>query len=347
MKKTLLALLTLLMVLTACSSSKPEAKMQEEMKSVQDEMKADDQAMMVASYKIGSYALTDAFTPKDNGELTVNTTIVTVLLDAEGKVVNANIDVAQNKVSVVDGVATLPTDTPSKAEKGDAYGMKKQSAIGKEWYEQAEALAKIFVGKTAAEIAALEVNDKRTFADEDLASVVSIKVPVYIEATLKAIENAREVAGEIAKIGAANTTAITDKAPADDKNGTITINTYIGWVALDKDNKVLGAFIDTAQNQLNYTSAGYDAANAPVESKQVLAGAYGMKEVSSIKKEWNEQADGLTAYLVGKSASDIATVAVDEKGKATDEQLLSTTTISITKYLELLTKAANQAIEAK
>lgn len=124
------------------------------------------------------------------GRIRVNTTYVGVALDADGKVLHVFIDVAQNDgLFGVDGVVTSAVAAETKKEKGDAYGMKGQSAIGKEWYEQAEALEAWMIGKTLAEVKALPVTDGKVTSD--LKSSVSITVTDYLAAFEKAYNAAK------------------------------------------------------------------------------------------------------------------------------------------------------------
>lgn len=54
-----------------------------------------------------------------------------------------------------------------------------------------------------------------------------------------------------------------------------------------------------------------------------------MKAASGIGKEWNEQADALAAYMVGKDAAAIEGIAMDESTKTTDTELSASVTVSI------------------
>ena len=112
-----------------------------------------------AAYKLGMGVVTSTASSAA-GNAQVDATVAAVILDADGKIVSCAIDVAQNKMDVTDG--EVPEDAASmtfksKKEKLEEYGMKPASAIGKEWYEQAEAFEAYVVGKTADEVAAIPV----------------------------------------------------------------------------------------------------------------------------------------------------------------------------------------------
>ncbi len=144
--------------------------------------------------KVGAESVTtiqkrDA-TAETAGRIRVNTTLAGVALDKDGKVLHVFFDVAQNDgLFGVDGVITSAVAAPTKREKGDAYNMKQASAIGKEWYEQIEALEAWMVGKTLTEVKALPVAEGKVTSD--LKSSVSITVTDYMAAFEKAYNAAK------------------------------------------------------------------------------------------------------------------------------------------------------------
>lgn len=123
----------------------------------------------------------------------VDTTIVATALNADGKVAGTIIDTAQTKVSFdKDGKITndLKAAVKSKVELGNDYGMKKSSGIGKEWFEQAKALADWTVGKTPADVTGLKVTDGKADVAE-LKTSVTVSVGGYIAAFTEAASKAR------------------------------------------------------------------------------------------------------------------------------------------------------------
>lgn len=126
----------------------------------------------------------------------VDTTISAVALKGD-KVAAAILDVVQAKVAYdADGKITSDkvAEVPSKNELGADYGMIKASKIGKEWFEQAKALADWTVNKTAAEVAAIpaeEKDGKVIVTDADLATSVSVGISDYLTVFDEAIQTAR------------------------------------------------------------------------------------------------------------------------------------------------------------
>ena len=134
------------------------------------------------------------------GSVTINTTMCELELDDAGKITAISFDIAQNKVGFdAAGALTneLTGDHPTKKELGDAYGMKAATSIGKEWYEQAEALEAWCVGKTVEEVVAMPTYDKgdghhtQVPDDVDLKSGCTIDVGGFLQALQKAADNAK------------------------------------------------------------------------------------------------------------------------------------------------------------
>ena len=71
--------------------------------------------------------------------------------------------------------------------------MKGSSAIGKEWFEQAAGLEAYLVGKTAAEVEAIEIDAEGVPVAEDLKTSISVGIDEYLAAFAKAVANAVEV----------------------------------------------------------------------------------------------------------------------------------------------------------
>lgn len=122
----------------------------------------------VGSYTTGKVA---------EGKVSVDTYLCAVTLDETGKIVGASFDMVQASAGA-DVEATF--EPQSKRDLGDAYGMKAASPIGKEFYEQHEALAVWCVGKTLEEVVA-SYN-----GDADLKAGCT----VYIGGEIKALEDA-------------------------------------------------------------------------------------------------------------------------------------------------------------
>lgn len=133
-----------------------------------------------------------------SGSAQVNTLVCSLVLDDEGKIVSALFDMQQTKIqfSAAGKVVDLPEKLQTKDELGAAYGMAKASAIGKDWFEQADAFGAYCVGKTPEEVLNMAVfaKDERHPAVPDvpdLKTSVTISVGDFLLALEKAAANAR------------------------------------------------------------------------------------------------------------------------------------------------------------
>lgn len=132
-----------------------------------------------------------------DGKSQVDTTACAVTLDANGKIVGISWDVTQGKAAFdKTGAAKSEAGTvTSKKELGDGYNMKKASPIGKEWFEQIDALEKYAVGKAAADIVGMKTftNAEGAAAPdvEELKSSCTMAVSDFTASLDKAVKNAK------------------------------------------------------------------------------------------------------------------------------------------------------------
>lgn len=130
---------------------------------------------------------------EEDGAAQSEMSFAAVTVDAEGKIVACTIDALQTKITFSkDGKITTAPDTQfqTKNELGDAYGMKKASAIGKEWNEQAAAYAAYTVGKTVDEVNQTAVTEGVP-SDTDLAASVTLHIADFNNVIAKAAAAAK------------------------------------------------------------------------------------------------------------------------------------------------------------
>lgn len=148
--------------------------------------------------KTGIAVSTDISSSKDATEAEAglaqaDVSVAAVTVAADGKITSCVIDAVQAKV-MFDGTGKLATDTnaefPTKQELGDNYGMKKASAIKKEWNEQVNAFADYCLGKTAKEVTGIAVTQEGKAAEQDLAASCTIHITGLQALVAQAAENA-------------------------------------------------------------------------------------------------------------------------------------------------------------
>ena len=283
-----------------------------------------------------------------DGTAQADATVAAVTVDGEGKITQCIIDIAQTRIGVsAEGKITsdLDAEYPSKRELGDDYGMKKASAIGKEWYEQADAFAEWAVGKTADEISGMAISEGYA-GDADLAASVSIHVTGFQSAVLEAVNNATAAgAQEGDKLGLGLSTKISNSVDASaEGDGTAEAYTTISVLTVGADDKITSSILDAVQAKITFDATGVITADTSVDvqSKNELGDAYGMKSASAIGKEWNEQAAAYAAYTVGKTAEEVEGTAVTE-GRAADADLAASVSVHITDFNKVVSKAVAAA----
>ncbi|NLO08354.1 MAG: hypothetical protein GX129_00575, partial [Clostridiales bacterium] len=181
-------------------------------------------------------------TEEKDGTAQVDSTAVAVLVDDKGVIKNIVIDVVQTKFnfSTTGEITTdLAKTFDSKKELGDNYNMKGASPIGKEWYEQAEALEKYVTGKTVAEVKGIAL-DGGYPTDADLTSSVTMNIGSMITAIEKAVNNAEDLgakAGDQLGLGITSGSGKSTKNASDEGDGNVQAYSHYGAVSFDKSGK--------------------------------------------------------------------------------------------------------------
>ena len=117
-------------------------------------------------------------------------------------------------------------------------------------------------------------------------------------------------------------------------------------------NVIKYIYFDVAQDKVTFDATGHVTSdNTASTSKKALGDKYGMKDKSSIKKEWYEQVEALEKWAVGKTVEEVLnmpTTQKDEKHTVTaDKDLMTGCTIGVTAFQQALEKAAKNAVEVK
>lgn len=352
MKRILCLLLVLSLTIFAfagCSAGQktPEAPATEEPKTEapKTETPVTGDAVKTGIAVISSIGKSADATAEKEGLAQVDSTVVAVTVDKDGKIVKCSIDGAQTKINF-SKEGKLTTDLtkvfPAKQELGKEYGMSKASKIGKEWNEQANALADYVIGKTVEEVKGIKVTEEGVPTDADLAASVTIKIGGYVDAIEKAVANAKDLGAKAGdKLGLGVTTSIAKSKDAGEKDGVAQAYTYYTATTFGADGKITSCVIEASQSNVNFTKEGKITSDlkAPLKTKVELGNDYGMKKASKIGKEWFEQSDAFSKYVVGKTVEEVKGIAVNAEGKATDTDLTASVTVGIGEFQETIEKA--------
>lgn len=283
---------------------------------------------------------------EDDGLAQVDSTAAVVLIDSKGIIKDCVIDIIQTKINFT-AEGTISTDLSqefiSKHDLKDAYNMKGASPIGKEWYEQAEALEAYIIGKTVDEVKGIKL-DAGYPAEKDLESSVTMAIGDMLDVVVKAAANAEELGasatdkvglGLISKVGSSS-------KDAGEDDGVAQAYTTYSAITLDKNNKVTSSIFDASQTNIKFNTTGEITSDLTggFKSKLELGNDYNMKDASPIGKEWFEQSKSFSDYIKGKTVSEVTGIKLTD-GVATD--LASSVTITIGDFLTTISKAGASA----
>ena len=277
------------------------------------------------------------------GEAKYDVTVAAVNVDDNGVITACYIDsIGASVMFGADGVITsdVAAAVLTKNELGDSYGMKAYAGAKYEWYEQAAALADYAVGKTVEELRSGAVNESGKAADADLASTATIYLGGYVDAIEKAVANAKHLgaqAGDELKIGVLASREDSYDSTLD-KNGNAQLNVDVTAISMAGDI-ITSCVLDSVQAKCPF--GGKEEVEEPESfpTKNELGEAYGMKAWGGAAFEWNEQAANFAAYVTGKTAAEVAGIAIDEGTKPTDADLSASVTIAIGGFQALIAKA--------
>ncbi len=291
-----------------------------------------------------------------------------VKLDANGKIVDIVIDAVQVKAKL-DGTGTITNEDinaqfSTKKTLGYDYDMKDTSAKigaiegGAEWFEQCEHFENYCLNKTVDEIAAIAITDGKA-TDTAILAGCTMNINEMQKAVVKACKAATWegasaddtlTLGVNAKLDADNTASATAEAA-----GKAQAYVTIAAVASNAEGKVTCAVIDCVQANSSFDNAGAITTdmNTEVQTKYEKKEVYGMKDTSAKigtiagGAEWYEQAEFFMSYVSGKTATDVAAIAVttegDHAGQPTDKELLAGCTMVITEMMDAVVTALEAA----
>lgn len=250
----------------------------------------------------------------DEGLATVSkggATVIALALvwDAEGKIVAARFDSVQPKFALNDDktdiVAVDRVDT--KVELGDGY-----TGMSDSWKNEAAAFEAFLVGKTAAEIAALEfVVDG---ADAGLVAGCTMKssMPVFKALVAEAFAYERAVSfstAETVTLGLAIDCAVSGSVEAGGK-----ITADVAGVAV-AGGKVVASMIDSMEGKYTLAIGEDQKLTVTLSSypgtKNEQGDAYNMVTYGGAIAEWYVQAQTYANTTVGKTVAELANLAVE------------------------------------
>ena len=272
-------------------------------------------------------------------------TLVAVLVDDNGVIADCVIDsigVDINFDATGTITSSLAEEVATKNELGDSYNMVAYGGAKYEWYQQANALAQFAVGKTVEELKNGAVNESGYApAGSDLASSATIYLGGYVSTIEEAVANAKHLGAQAGDelILASRSNTIDSTSASAEAAGTAQLNCDATALTV-KDGKITSCYIDAVQAKVSFDTTGTITSDisSGVKTKNQLGKDYNMVAWGGAKAEWNQQAASFATYITGKTAAEVAGIAVTE-GKPSEADLAASVTISIADFQKLIAKA--------
>ena len=324
-----------------------------------------EKAPTEADYKLGLGVVVSTASSKE-GNAQVDATIATVVTDAEGKIVLCRIDVAQNKMAIADGAVDTAKTFETKMELGSRYGMEGKgdhdgNGVMLEWDAQAKAFESFVVGKTGAEVAALQTQEAgghQIAVDQALLEAgCSMQITDFMAAVAKACADEQGMAfkavpGTFTRGVAAKTAAADSKAATAEADGLVAMYSDIAC-AVVADGKVIATLNDAIQPKITIDAAGEIVEKSFKATKRELKEGYNMAAYGAPNveggtvKEWYIQSAAFSNYVLGKTATEIASMETKEVNAhqiSVEQALLDAgCTMQITGICAVVAQAANNA----
>ena len=286
-------------------------------------------------------------TAEANGAVKYDITIAAVTVDDQGVITSCYIDSVPATVEMdANGqiVSDITAAVSTKNELGENYGMVAWGGAVAEWDAQVAALCSYAVGKTVDELknGAIDETGKAP-QGSDLATSATIYLGGYVSAIESAVANATHLgaqAGDELRMVTLNSLAGSVSA-SEEGAGCAQLATDIAVVTV-KDGVITSCIIDSVQADVAFDMTGVITSDlyAPILSKNEKGADYGMVAWGGAIAEWNEQAAAFAAYVTGKTAEEVAGIAITETTKPADGTDLATSvTISIGGFQALIAKA--------
>ncbi len=299
-----------------------------------------------AAVKTGLAVLTK-IADSTNGVAKYDVTFVAVAVNDNGVITDCLIDGITAEVqfdttgSIISDVAAAVS---TKNELGDKYGMVAWGGAKFEWNEQAQSFADYVTGKTVEEVKGIAIQpNTKPSEGTDLAASVTIAVGGFMNGVEQAVANAQHRG---AQSGDALSLAVTAKlkdsvSATAEKNGTAQLDADV-TVLTQKDGVITSCYIDSLQAKVSFNALGEITTDLsqPMLTKNELGDKYNMVAWGGAKFEWNEQAQFFADYVTGKTAAEVAGIAIAPSTKPADgTDLAASVTISIAGFQALIAKA--------
>ena len=280
------------------------------------------------TYRLGMGIVVDLGHASNASDVQVDSTVASVVLDKEGKIVACRIDALQN-IATISGGLIVSKNTTSKVDKGDSYGMSSAVHYGldpnndgvvKEWYEQARAFEEYVVGKTGVEVSNLETQTNylgyQMSADETLlAAGCTIQITDFIVAVVKACNDDQSMeftTSDEFTLGIAVKGYLDSSSSNADYESNGEAKLYSDYAcSVVVDGEIVAALNDSIQPRVIFSIEGGYGEIMYSDTKRELKENYNMahwgldQNGDGIVKEWYLQSAEFSKFVVGMTAAEV------------------------------------------
>ena len=275
--------------------------------------------------------------------LTAKTVAAAVAMGKDGKITACRVDEIETDAKLKDGKITREKDMRSKYAQGDDYGLATSAPLSKEWYKQIDALCDYVVGKTAAEVAEIPLDNGVT-TDETLRSRCELTITPFIEVIGKACDLATERG---AQAGDALSLSLTATDSTDGSDKAVQTDVHVAAVALNSRGVVTDCLVDVASRKVEVTDGAFSGMTGAYRSKKDQR--TGMDDTSATEEdaEWGASAKAFEEYVIGKTARQVKATPLTDGKPAMDTELAKTCTVRVTEMMDNVLKAIDTASAEK
>ena len=322
-------LLLLTALLSACS------------RNVGDVENSDVSTPVAAMVKTGLATVSSAAVAED--ALTDKTVVAAVTVGDGGKIVACRLDEIETDAKLNAGKITREKDLRSKYAQGYDYGLASSSTVTKEWFEQVDALCDYVVGKTAAEVAEIPL-ENGVATDEALRARCDLVISDFLEAIGKACDMA---ADRGAQAGDTLSLSLTAADATEQSDKAVCAAVQIAAVTLNSRGVVTDCLIDETGKRIDVVDGAFVGDTGVYRSKKDQKTGADDTSDSAKDGEWAASAKAFEEYVVGKTASQVKATPLTDGKPAADTDLAEKCTVRVAEMLQNVLKAIDGANEMK
>lgn len=295
---------------------------------------------VAASVKTG-LATVNSMAVSDDA-VTAKTVVAAVSVGDGGKITACRIDELETDAKLKDGKISREKDVRSKYEMGDAYGLASAEPSSKEWYEQVDALCDYVVGKTAAEVAEIPLEDG-VAVEEELHAKCQLVVTSFLEAVGKACDMASDRG---AQAGDKLSLAMTATDGSDNAADAVKTDVNIAAVTLNSDGVVTDCLVDLASKKVEVKDGAFFGNTGAYRSKKDRKTDVDDTSDTEADAEWNASAKAFEEYVIGKNTEQVKETPLTDGFPAQDTDLAQKCTVRVTEMMNNVLKAIAKNGEA-